>query len=287
MKMSRFRLASIVSGSAPLALSSRGRYTSALSSYKYSGTTLTWSSLDGSLGAVPPSLTTVYTVRFRGKDSGQRLTFEERAERRTRKTSEARGNEEACMLEAQEYANNEFNEHLEGEFQRLFNNANLIVLKVTNLHQCMEGLDIDVAGKKIPLIQAAQIVKKSDTELQIVPKQSSFASPILQRLMRFDSTISASKDQGFIKIIIQPTTTARREKAAQDIEGVKREFMSKLKEIRLHSVKILGQIGAGANFSAQLIAEMDLKVKEFQQEKIQEFDDLKVTVMSAGEDEAD
>ena len=232
---------------------------------------------------VPPSYT---ATRFYGRDDSQRLTFDERAERRMKKKDND-GSKEKAGIEAEQIANEEFMQQLEALFEKAEEKANLEALKITNIQRALERLDVKVAGKAVPLVQAAQLIKVSGTELHLLPKQSSFASPILQRLMKFDSTIGTQKEQNKIKLTLQPMTSARRERAAGEIQNIRRELVEKCTQIRVSTVRILQQTGADATLVTELIRTMDDNMKSFVDEKKALLDEIADSTTTSGVDESD
>ena len=225
-------------------------------------------------------------MRFYGKGDSQRLTFDERAERRMgKKTSD--GSHEKAALEADMIATQEFMQQLEAEFEKAEERANLEALKITNIQRALERLDVKVAGKAIPLVQTAQLVKVSGTELHLLPKQPSFTSPILQRLMKFDSTIGTHKEQNKVKLTLQPMTGARRERAAAEIQAIRREMVEKCTHIRVSTVRLLQQTGANASHVTELIKTVDEALKSFIDEKKALLDEIADSVTTSGVDESD
>lgn len=231
--------------------------------------------------------TTSFQARHYGPQDSRRLTFQERADKRENKNRLNRSERQSLQLEAEKIANIEFAEELEIEFGNAYAKAQQAALKITNMQRCLEAVEIDVGGRKVPLMQAAQIVKISPLELHVVPNQSAFTSPILQRLMRFDSTIAAQKDQNKIKLTLQRITTQRRDKAAADIKSISTDFSNKLKNVRTRYVKLLAGVGADDDFTQQMTVVIDGALKDFIEAKTAEFEELIGTVTSTGVDESD
>jgi ribosome recycling factor len=234
--------------------------------------------------SVPPTFFT--SMRFYGREDSQRLTFDERAERRLKK-KDSDGSKEKAAVEADQIANAEFMQQLEGEFEKAEERANLEALKITNIQRALEKLDVKVAGKAVPLVQAAQLIKISGTELHLLPKQSSFTSPILQRLMKFDSTIGTQKEQNKIKLTLQPMTSARRERAAGEIQNIRRDLIEKCTQIRVSTVRVLNQTGADATLITELIKTIDDNLKSFVDEKKALLDEIADSTATSGVDESD
>lgn len=246
---------------------------------------LTSSTSPAALSSVFPTI--AMSARAYGPQDGRRLTYEERADRRLNKNRVGREERQALQLEAEKIATIEFVEDLEREFDIFFGKAQTAALKITNMQRCIETIEIDVGGRKVPILQACQIVKVSPLELHVIPTQAAFASPILQRLMRFDSTITAQKEQAKIKLTLQRTTTQRRDKATNDISTFFTEFANKVKAVRLRYSKLIAGVGAGDDVVQQLMTVVDTTLKDFVELKQLEFEELKQTVSSTGVDESD
>lgn len=223
----------------------------------------------------------------------RRLSFDERAERRVPKTKEQKLAKEQLMLEAEQYVNSEFPDELEALFEKARAKSMILSLRILNIAKCIESLDVDAPGtsgphaKKLLLLQLAQVVKTKPNELELTPLMSSNASAVLNRVSRFDASLQVSKENAKIRVVIPPTTTARRDKAASDIRGLVVELKNKAKLARQNATKVLGSIGIDESTLREHAQTLDTKVHEFLEEKALELEMVAEEVMTMGVDEAD
>lgn len=67
---------------------------------------------------------------------------------------------------------------------------------------------------RIVIGKIAEVTRTSPNTFEIVVQNSTFASPILQRVSRFDNTLQIHKEaSNKICVTAQPMTTSRRDKA--------------------------------------------------------------------------
>lgn len=224
----------------------------------------------------------------RDRGESRRLTYEERSERRMGKTKEQKASKEQLVQEAQTMVNEDFPDELEGIFTRVAERANVSAMKVLNMAKCLELLDVEVSGgHSVMLIKVAEVVKTGPHTIEISAKNTIFASPILQRISRFDSTLQVSKDGPKIKVSLPTLTTAQRDKTASDIAGLVHTFRQRVKQSRTNAGRTLQDCGLDDGALNELLAAMDLTVSSFVEEKTAELELLAEEVMSMGIDESD
>ncbi|KPA83021.1 putative mitochondrial hypothetical protein [Leptomonas pyrrhocoris] len=227
-------------------------------------------------------------IRKGDRGDARRLTFEERAERRMGKTREQKESREQLLQEAQTMVSDDFPEELESIYTRTFEKANISAMKVLNMAKCMELLEVEMAGgHNVLLTKVAQVVKTSNTTIEITPNSTSFAAAILQRVSRFDSGLQVSKEGTKIKVVMVPITTARRDKTAAEISSLVVGFRQRVKESRTNAVKVLRDAGLEEGAQQELAALVDATANSFVEEKAAELELLAEEVMSMGIDESD
>lgn len=242
-------------------------------------------------------------VRYRDGGESRRLSFEERAERRIPKTKEQKRAKEQIALEADQFVTSEFPDTLERLFEKSDERCMILSMKVLNMAKAIERLEIEAPGaggggapssssgankKMLVLLQVANVVKVKANEIEIVPMQAALSSTILQRVSRFDSTLQVSKDQQKIRVVIPPMTTARRDRAAAEIESAVQEFKQRVKQARQGSQKTLGLIGVEEESQLkELMTTLDETAKTFAESKGEELMVYAEEVRSMGVDEAD
>ncbi|ESL09235.1 hypothetical protein TRSC58_03048 [Trypanosoma rangeli SC58] len=241
----------------------------------------------GSLALAPTCIS--HKDQRRGdRGESRRLTFEERAERRTGKSRELKMVRNNLLQEAEQVIQADVPDELEHIFMQHFERANVCAMKVLNMAKCLELLEVDVGGgRKVLLTKVAQVVKTSNSTVEIVPHNASFASPILHRVTRFDTTLHVTKEQQKIKVVIPPVTTGRRDKAVAEIQQVIAAFKQKTKQVRTHATKALQDAGIDEDALRQLNAELDTTTNAFTAEKVVELEQLAEDVTSMGADESD
>ncbi|CBH11678.1 hypothetical protein, conserved [Trypanosoma brucei gambiense DAL972] len=227
-------------------------------------------------------------VRRGDRGESRRLTFEERSERRSGKSREQKAQKENLLQEAETVVSEDVPEELEQVFQHHFERANVSAMKVLNMAKCLEQLDVDVGGgRKVLLTKVAQVLKTGAATMEVVPQNVSFASPILQRVTRFDGTLQVSKEQQKIKITMPPITTARRQKAVEEIQLVVSSFKNKVKQVRTQASRALQESGIDETASRELHQQLDECVHSFVEDKVTELEQLSSDVTSMGADESD
>lgn len=235
-----------------------------------------------------PTMIVRKDVRRRDGGESRRLSFDERAERRTPKTREQKQAREAIMLEAEQYVATEFPEELERIFEKCHEKCSMLALKVINLAKCLERLEIEVPGnKKLLLLQCAQVVKTKPNEYEIVPQSATTASPILNRVTRFDGTLQVVKEQQKIRVVVPPMTTARRDRAAADIRHAIVDFRNRLKIARQTASKFILQLSLDENLIREHNENLDSIANDFVDSKAQELEVMAEEVMTMGVDESD
>ncbi|CAD2218265.1 ribosome recycling factor [Angomonas deanei] len=169
-------------------------------------------------------------------------------------------------------------------------------MKVLNMAKCLELLEVDMspagrgppaAGHKLLLTKIAQVVKVSPTTIEIVPNSNSFSTPILQRVNRFDGTLQVSKENNTIKVVMQPVTTAQRDKAVEDIKHQISFFKNKVKQSRNNAGRVLQECGLEEQALAELTQGLDATMRSFVDENCIELESLAESVMTMGLDESD
>mmetsp|Transcript_23596 Transcript_23596/g.27320 ORF Transcript_23596/g.27320 Transcript_23596/m.27320 type:complete len:301 (+) Transcript_23596:58-960(+) len=252
------------------------------------------------LFAVTPSPSVFRSCRVLLKDvkrsdygESRRLSFDERAERRTPKSREQKQAREQLMLEAEQYVDSEFPDELERLFEKTKERCNMISLRILNIAKCIECLEVDAPGtsgpnaKKILLLQAAQVVKTKANELEVSPTITSMASAVLNRISRFDASLQVTREQNKIRVIIPPMTTARRDKAAADIRAAVTDLKHKSKVARQNATKVLQGLDIEEGLVRQHGETLDSKVHDFIEEKTMELEMMAEEVMNMGVDESD
>lgn len=228
-------------------------------------------------------------VRKHDHGDARRLSFEERAERRAGKTREQKASREHLIQEVQLLVEQDFPDELESIYATVAERANMSAMKVLNMVKCLELLEIDAPGgqRKVPLTKVAQVVKVGDNTIEIAPMNATFATPILQRVNRFDSTLQISKEGTKIKVLIQPMTTARRDRAVQEVNALKSQFRQRAKQARTNASKIINDSGVDETVMMEMVQALDATVTTYVEEHIAELDDLIEQVESMGIDESD
>lgn len=240
-----------------------------------------------------PALATTPIARKdppRGGDRGdpRRLTFSERAERRAGRPREQKATREGLLREAETVVHEDVPAELEQVFMQHFERANVSAMKVLNMAKCLELLETDVgSGRKVLLTRVAQVLKTSNSTIEIVPQSASFASAILQRVARFDGTLQVTREQQKIKVVIPPMTTVRREKAVGEIRQLLTSFRQKAKAVRMNASRALQEAGIEESAMRELHMRLDETVNTFVEEKVLELEQLAADVTSMGSDESD
>lgn len=182
----------------------------------------------------------------------------------------------------------DFPEELEAIFAKTSERANICAMKVLNMAKCLELLEVEVAGgHTVLLTKVAQVVKTSNNTITITPNSHSFATPILQKVSRFDTTLQVSKEGPKLKAIMPPITTARRDKAASEITALVSQFRQRTRQARTSAGKTIQDAGIDEGVQQELIASLDATVNSFVEEKAEELELLAEEVMSMGVDESD
>ncbi|EPY31982.1 ribosome recycling factor [Strigomonas culicis] len=191
----------------------------------------------------------------------------------------------------------DFPAELEEIFAGLAERASTAAMKVLNMAKCLELLDVDVnpgarqqpgaAQNKILLTKVAQVVKTGPATIEITPTSASFATPILQRISRFDSSLQVGKEQNTIKVSLPPVTTAQRDRAAEEVRHLIAVLRQKCKASRHNATRVLQESGLEDGLRQELGSQMDETVKVFVEEKAEELELLALEVMSMGIDESD
>ncbi|ORC91038.1 ribosome recycling factor [Trypanosoma theileri] len=238
--------------------------------------------------ALSPTSLRCKDVRRGDRGDSRRLTFEERAERRTGKSREQKVAKENLLQEAETVVNEDVPEELEHVYMQHFERANVSAMKVLNMAKCLELLEVDVGGgRKVPLAKVAHVVKTGNATLEVVPQTASFASAILQRVTRFDSTLRVTKEQQKIRVALPPITTGRRDRAVAEIEAQCSAFRLKAKSVRAHATRALQDAGLDESAVRELQTRLDENVNAFTEEKVAELQQLAEDVTSMGVDESD
>lgn len=227
-------------------------------------------------------------VRKGDRGDARRLSFAERAERRMGKTKEQRESKEALLQEAQLMVNEDFPHDLQALYERIFEKANVSAMKVLNMAKCLELLEVEMSGGHgVLLTKVAQVIKVSESSIEITPKSSAFGGPILQKVSRFDATLQVSKEGPKVKVVIPPVTTARRDKTVSEIAALTTKLRAKAKQLRTNAAKVLQDCGLDDGVLRELQEELDAVVASFVEEKAGELELLGEEVMSMGIDESD
>lgn len=222
------------------------------------------------------------------RGESRRLTFEERAERRMGKTREQKESREQLLQEAQTMVSEDFPDELEAIYAKTFEKANISAMKVLNMAKCLELLEVEMAGgHNVLLTKVAQVVKTNNTTIEITPNSTAFATPILQRVSRFDGGLQVSKEGLKVKVVMVPITTSRRDKTAAEINNLVTLFRQRVKESRTNAVKVLQDAGLEEGTMQELTAMVDAAANSFVEEKAAELELLAEEVMSMGIDESD
>lgn len=237
-------------------------------------------------------------IRHRDGGESRRLTFEERAERRIPKTKEQKRAKEQITLEAEQFVTSEFPDSLERLFEKTQERCMMLSMKVLNMAKALERLEMEAPGtapgtpaaakKMIILLQAATVVKVKPNEVEITPLHASMSSTILQRVSRFDGTLQVTKDQQKIRVVMPPMTTARRDRAAAEIESTVQEFKQRVKHVRQGAQKSLSMIGVEDEGQLkEFFVALDDTAKQFADSKEEELMLYAEEVKSMGVEESD
>lgn len=272
-----------------------------------------WSAAPGNqlLGLLHCSPVLLKDPRRQNRGQSQRLTFEERAERRSGKTKELRASREAQVEELRQMVSVDFKEDMNALFEKWHGKANAAALKVLNMSLCLNQLEIPIGSstasgeeRTLPLSHVGQLLKVSPNVLEVTLPTSAMANTAMQCIQRLDPTLGVSKvKEGggqehappnplaaarstsshgnastVLRITVSPVTTNHRDRAAENIEQLLSSFKQKAKQQRTNLVKALqstaSSIGLQGDDSvvAELTQEMNQFYEEFIQEKNDEFE---------------
>lgn len=227
-------------------------------------------------------------IRKGDRGDSRRLTFEERSERRMGKSREQKETKEALIQEAQLMVNEDFPQDLETLYEQTFEKANVSAMKVLNTAKCLELLEVEMSGgHTVMLTKVAQVVKVDSATIEVAPSNNTFATPILQRISRFDTTLQVSKEGLKIKVVIPPMTTARRDKTGAEIASLTTQFRNRIKQLRTNAGKSLQDCGLDEGVLKELSDGLDVTASGFVEEKAAELELLAEEVMTMGIDESD
>ncbi|CCW67953.1 unnamed protein product [Phytomonas sp. Hart1] len=222
------------------------------------------------------------------RGEARRLTFEERAERRMKKTRDQKQIKEQLIHEAEAIVNNDFPGELELIYAKILERANISAMKVLNIVKCLELLEIEVpGGHSVLLTKVAQVVKVKTNIVEIIPHNSNIGNTILQYVSRFDSNVQVSKEGSKVKIVVPSITTARRDKTADEIRTLINILRQRIKHARTHAGKVLQDCGLDDGALLELQTLLDDTMNTFVEEKALELEQLAEEVMSMGIDESD
>eukprot|EP00796_Vickermania_ingenoplastis_P011641 gene11641-8025_t len=240
-------------------------------------------------------------IRKGDRGDSRRLTFEERAERRSGKHREMRESREQEAEDLQRLVEVDFPDELQGLFERVLEKANITSLKVLNMARCLERTEIDVgtpsptggagaARQLLPLGRVGQLVKVNSNTFEFTAQAPTIATAALQRLTRVDSRLQITKEGNLkLKIVVPPMTTQYREKSAEQIKQLAALFRQKAKGSRTSMVKILQSSQAlDSGRVRELVHAMTQTYEAFVEEKAAELELMAEEVMlssSAGEEE--
>lgn len=235
-----------------------------------------------------PTRVLLKDVRKNDRGDSRRLTFEERSERRMGKNRQQRESKEQLQEEAQMMVAEDYPDELESIFAKIAERVNVSAMKVLNMAKCLELIEVEVpGGHKVLLTAVAQVAKVSNTMVEIEPSTPSFASSLLQCVSRFDATLNVSKEGTKIRVALPPVTTARRDKAAHEIEREVGNLRQRVKQARTSAGKVIQEAGLNDGVAQELIAELDKLTSAFLDEKVAELELLSEEVQSMGAEESD
>lgn len=225
-------------------------------------------------------------VRRGDRGDSQRLTFEERAERRSGKAKESRAEREQQREELQTIVRQDFPQELEELYIRMHRQSSREALKVLNTVKCIEGVELDVPGQqnqRIPLSSVGQMIKTNAQTIELTLPTPDLVTAAMQRISRLDGTWHVSKEAAGgggggggqkIKIVIPPLTTQHREKAAEKIRQYLGSLKQKAKASRTNVVKLLQRAASMVEdgIVEELTQEMNSTYETFLQEKTEELE---------------
>lgn len=224
-------------------------------------------------------------VRRGDRGDSQRLTFEERAERRSGKAKESRAEREQQREELQTIVRQDFPQELEELYIRMHRQSSREALKVLNTVKCIEGVELDVPGQqnqRIPLSSVGQMIKTNAQTIEVTLPTPDLVTAAMQRISRLDGTWHVSKEAAGggggggqkIKIVIPPLTTQHREKAAEKIRQYLGSLKQKAKASRTNVVKLLQRAASMVEdgIVEELTQEMNSTYETFLQEKTEELE---------------
>lgn len=233
-------------------------------------------------------------VRKGDRGDSQRLTFEERSERRSGKAKESRAERDQQREELQTIVRQDFPQELEELYTRIHRMSAKEALKVLNTVKCIEGVELEVPGQqqqRIPLSSIGQLIKTNAQTIEVTLPTPELVTAAIQRISRLDGTWHVSKEIAGgggqkIKIIIPPLTTQHREKAAERIRQHLGSLKQKAKVSRTHVVKLLqrGTSLVEDGIVEELTQEMNSTYETFLQEKSEELELMIEELLVSDED---
>lgn len=223
----------------------------------------------------------------RGASHGtsHRISFDDRVSKRTRSGKDERKNREELEIQAQQFAETGFGQECEAAFADYEARANRATLKVTNPALALEQVLVEIGGgNKKPLAQLATIVKVSKNEIEVTAMSPAHTSAILQRLPRYDPTLSPQKQSDVkIKVMMVHTTREKRMKVADEIGMFKHEFVKKLQHQRNIGINFIKSLELSQDLLNGLVGEIDAIEKQVCEEKSAIFDDMATQVLEGGD----
>lgn len=220
-------------------------------------------------------------VRRGDRGESHRLTFEERAERRSGKSKELRAEREQHAQELQTMILEEFPQELEELYTRVHRQSSREALKVLNTAKCIEGIEVEVPGQEnqsVPLGSVGQLIKLNAQIMELTLPTPALAATALQRISRVDGTWQVTKEANGgntkIKIVVPPLTTQHREKAAEKIRHYIAVLKQKAKGSRTNMVKLLQRTSSMVEEGVltELTDSMNASYESFLQEKTEELE---------------
>jgi ribosome recycling factor len=139
-----------------------------------------------------------------------------------------------------------------------------IVQKLLHPTAAIEALQVEVSGAKKPILQLATIVKASARSIEIIPKSSAFATPILVRLTKHDKALAPRKEDAKITLTLPPLTRQRRAHAQEEIKAIQTDLANRMRLLRKHALLHVQELGLGEDALRALALDVEARIEQGQ-----------------------
>jgi ribosome recycling factor len=137
------------------------------------------------------------------------------------------------------------------------------------------------------LSQLASIVKLSRNELEITVNNLTHVSPIMQRLPRYDHSLSPLKTaENKVKVTLVQVTRERRERICAEIDIQRSEFLQRMKTLRNSGVALIKDLDLDDDTTKMFCDAIDEHVKSIIDEKKQRFIELQNEILVESDDDS-